>query len=238
LGTEGTSAYVSVLMRPQGILHQGAYGGWFALALRGSTDIFVGMNYSQNTYGLEVGFEHAQTTKNAVVGTTAFAVLRIDFTEGVDPVYLYLNPQPGAPEPATPSASLINLNVNFVNTISLTGPGASAFDSLRIGATFSDVAPAVADFDVNQIVNGDDLAIWRTNFGTGTTHGQGDADNDADVDGSDFLILQRQVGFPHAVSLAGFSVPEPSMAWLAGVAICVASLSVFRPSQYCSPRQS
>lgn len=98
LGTEGTSAYVSVLMRPQGILHQGAYGGWFGLALRGSTVIVVGMNYSHNTYGLEVGFENSQTTTIAVVGIAAFAVLRIDFTEGVDPVYLYLNPQPGAPE--------------------------------------------------------------------------------------------------------------------------------------------
>lgn len=77
----------------------------------------------------------------AAIGKTFFGVIRIDFTEGVDPVYLYLNPQPGAPEPATPSASLINLNVNFLNMVSLAGPGGVGYDSLRIGTTYADVTP-------------------------------------------------------------------------------------------------
>jgi hypothetical protein len=141
LGAEGTSAYISVLIRPQGILHQGAYDGWFALALRGSTDVFFGMSYPGSTIGLEVGFEKSLTSVDAVIGQAFFGVIRIDFTEGVDPVYLYLNPQPGAPEPATPSASLINLNVNFLNIVSLTGPGAVGYDSLRIGTTYADVTP-------------------------------------------------------------------------------------------------
>lgn len=141
LGTEGASAYISVLIRPQGILHQGAYDGWFALALRGSTDVFFGMSYPGERIGLEVGFEKSLTNVNAVIGQMFFGVIRIDFTEGVDPVYLYLNPQPGAPEPATPSASLINLNVNFLNKVSLTGPGGVGYDSLRIGTTYADVTP-------------------------------------------------------------------------------------------------
>jgi hypothetical protein len=141
LGTEGTSAYISFLIQPQGILHQGAFNGWFAVVLRGSTEVVVGMGSNSEQIGMEVGFEEARTNVNAVVGQTFFSVLRIDFTEGVDPVYMYLNPQPGAPEPATPSVSLINLNVDFLSTIGLAGPGASGYDSLRIGTTYADVTP-------------------------------------------------------------------------------------------------
>ncbi|MBA4107603.1 MAG: hypothetical protein C0485_17845 [Pirellula sp.] len=141
LGVEGTSAYISVLIQPQGIFHQGAFNGWFALVLRGSTDVVFGMSSFGDEIGLEVGFERSATNVKAAIGQTFFGVIRIDFTEGVDPTYLYLNPQPGAPEPATPSASLINLNVNFLNMVSLTGPGGVGYDSLRIGATYADVTP-------------------------------------------------------------------------------------------------
>jgi hypothetical protein len=161
LGIEGTSAYISVLIQPQGILHQGAYDGWFALALRGSTDVFFGMSYPGSTIGLEVGFEKSLTNVNAVIGQTFFGVIRIDFTEGVDPVYLYLNPQPGAPEPATPSASLINLNVNFLNMVSLTGPGGVGYDSLRIGTTYADVTPVPEPAALSLVGVAAIAVIWR-----------------------------------------------------------------------------
>jgi hypothetical protein len=70
------------------------------------------------------------------------------------------------------------------------------------------------DFDGNGVVNGADLAAWRTNFGdTTATLSQGDADDDDDVDGSDFLIWQRNVGA--AALLAGHAIPEPATAALA-----------------------
>lgn len=227
LGDEGTSAYISFLVQPQGILHQGAYNGWFALALRGSTDIFAGMSSFGDSYSLEVGFERAITNTSAAVGKTAFLVLRIDFTEGVDPVRLYVNPQPGAPEPAAPSASLINLNVNFINTISLTGPGASAFDAIRIGTTFADVAPAAADYDNDGAVGAGDLAIWQTGFGMPepATRSQGDADENADVDGADLMIWQRQTGFPHAANVQPLAVPEPAGLTLMALLLCCMACS-------------
>jgi hypothetical protein len=210
LGTEDTSIYISGLMQPRGILHQGAYDGWFGLALRGSTTIVVGMVYQSGNYGLEVGFERALTPTQAVIGRTEFFVLRIDFTEGVDPVYLYLNPEPGAPEPATPTVSEINLNVNFINTVSLTGPGSNAFDALRIGTTYADVAPATSDFNDDGSVNGEDLAAWTAGYGPGPLAAtEGDADLDQDVDGKDFLIWQRQAGY-QSTSIVASSVPEPT----------------------------
>ena len=74
-----------------------------------------------------------------------------------------------------------------------------------------------ADFDEDGDVDGNDLTRWRNNFGTGTTHMQGDADGDADADGADFLTWQRQVGSGRAVSSttkAFAAVPEPASAAL------------------------
>ncbi|MCI0491971.1 MAG: hypothetical protein L0Z07_03425 [Planctomycetes bacterium] len=74
-----------------------------------------------------------------------------------------------------------------------------------------------ADFDGDGIVDRDDLAIWRTNYGItmGATVLQGDADGDGDVDGDDFLKWQQQVGGPPVPGMgsgAGLtaSVPEPA----------------------------
>jgi hypothetical protein len=71
--------------------------------------------------------------------------------------------------------------------------------------------PFGADFDEDGDVDGHDLVEWRTGFGTSGTasHIQGDADGDQDVDGVDFLILQRQLGSPASVA-ATAAIPEPA----------------------------
>lgn len=214
LGVEGTSAYISILMRPQGILGQGAYGGWFGLALRGSPDVFVGMLYGGTKYGigLDLG-PQTLSSRSAVIDRTEFLVFRVDFTEGVDPMRLYVNPQPGAAEPAVPSASLINNDLNQIRGFSLTGPGAAAFDAIRVGTTFLDVAPPTSDFNNSGKVDGADLSIWTPAFGSTTaSHGQGDTNWDGDVDGHDFLVWQRQAGAMYAVPPPTRLVPEPSPA--------------------------
>jgi rhamnogalacturonan endolyase len=52
------------------------------------------------------------------------------------------------------------------------------------------------DFDLDDDVDHDDLAIWQQTSGTSQSQGYlpGDADGDADVDGRDFLIWQRNYG--------------------------------------------
>jgi T5SS/PEP-CTERM-associated repeat protein len=54
---------------------------------------------------------------------------------------------------------------------------------------------AGGDFNGDSVVDGADLAMWRTGFGmTYATHDDGDADGDHDIDGADFLTWQRQLG--------------------------------------------
>ena len=70
------------------------------------------------------------------------------------------------------------------------------------------------DFNEDGDVDGDDLLLWESGFGTasGAGHGDGDADSDFDVDGRDFLIWQSQFGLslpPGSGSARIAPVPEP-----------------------------
>ncbi len=75
-----------------------------------------------------------------------------------------------------------------------------------------------ADFNGDGRVDAGDLASWRTGFGRTTGAGplDGDADNDQDVDGADFLNWQRQLGAAGAITTA---IPEPASIALAAMAV-------------------
>ena len=78
-----------------------------------------------------------------------------------------------------------------------------------------------ADFDGDGFVDGDDLAIWESGFGSTaqTTNATGDADGNGVVDGVDFLVWQRNAtNFPAASA----SVPEPAAAGVGLIAFVVA----------------
>jgi secreted trypsin-like serine protease len=91
------------------------------------------------------------------------------------------------------------------------GPGSySAFTPV---ATYADWILEV--IGVHGPVDDADLAAWRANFGlpNGAAKDQGDANNDGDVDGGDFLIWQQQFSGP-AVRDAAKAIPEPKTALL------------------------
>ncbi len=62
------------------------------------------------------------------------------------------------------------------------------------------------------LVDGNDLHLWHTSFGLHgiATHMQGNADNDLDVDGTDFLMWQRQLGSEIASAPGSSNIPEPN----------------------------
>ena len=106
-GIDNTTAYFSFMIRPEGVLNQGAFGGWFGVALRGNAnDVLVGRPTGSPVYTMEVpgGAARQLTTKTVAVGESTLFVMRIDFLPGNDSIRLYVNPVPGGSEPSTPSA--------------------------------------------------------------------------------------------------------------------------------------
>lgn len=77
--------------------------------------------------------------------------------------------------------------------------------------------PLPGDFNDDGLFDAADLAIWETNFGMSNnaspTHG--DAEYDADVDGADFLALQRLLDFGVSGQSPAASTPEPASLELA-----------------------
>ena len=102
------------------------------------------------------------------------------------------------------------------------------YNPTSVVVTYGGVAaPGVgADFNGDGIVNGDDLAVWKSNFGKGSNppppalQSEGDANGDGVVDGNDFMIIQRQWGGPPAVPALA-AVPEPSSVVLAMAALAI-----------------
>lgn len=115
----------------------------------------------------------------------------------------------------SPSLALNSATATQAPGVDLIGVPRPQGSGIDIGALERPVL--LADFDNNQIVNAADLARWRANFGT--TANQGDANGDGRVNGADFLIWQRQLGWTNATATAA-GVPEPA-------AFCIAATAAF-----------
>ncbi len=107
-------------------------------------------------------------------------------------------------------ASLDGFKGEYEITVTLNGEEQSVLATLTDGGLSLDVAlPTLsADFDGDGNVDGDDLTIWKTNFGQATTQPFGDANGDGVTDGGDFFLWQQQLGMSVSGSLT--SVPEPA----------------------------
>jgi hypothetical protein len=105
---------------------------------------------------------------------------------------------------------------NLVGDGVFASPGGGGFSE----ATAFVTVRVTGDFNDDLLVNGDDLAVWATNFGDRSgqaTLAMGDADANGDVDGNDFLIWQRNVSV--APNPETQSAPEPGSAGLATIAL-------------------
>jgi hypothetical protein len=90
-----------------------------------------------------------------------------------------------------------------------------------------------ADFNGDGVVDGEDLAIWETNFGitSGATALQGDADGDGDVDGDDYDAWLMQISPGSGASNGGLAnVPEPSSLAIACFAVAFGLIGRRRPA--------
>jgi hypothetical protein len=82
-----------------------------------------------------------------------------------------------------------------------------------------------ADFTHDGRVNSADLTAWRNAF---KLTAAGDADNDGDSDGADFLIWQRQLGSGASAASVATGVPEPGALEFTLAVLALSSIGQFR----------
>ncbi|MDX1964315.1 MAG: PEP-CTERM sorting domain-containing protein [Pirellulales bacterium] len=142
--TATQTMWLSVLLRPENPVNQGAFNGFFGIYLRGSlTDVFIGkpgggslFNYVVEERGggsQLVGSGSASVAANQIKQL----VMRVDLTPGADLFRLAVNP-------ATPISTLqpgLNLNIGNVLGVAVYSSGAHSVDEIRWGTTFADVIP-------------------------------------------------------------------------------------------------
>jgi hypothetical protein len=152
LGQTGTTQYLSFLIQPEGVLDEGIFSGFFGLMLGSAQyDLFTGKPGGGQLHSYVVedrgGTGQTASTSSVVVGQVALLVVKAEFGDTTDPtatdrLTLYVNPQVGAPEPATGTVKQIPAFGQF-DSVLLYSTGAFSLDEIRIGDTFESVTPGV-----------------------------------------------------------------------------------------------
>lgn len=215
LGTPGTTAWFSLLVRPDDVSSALSYMG-----LRVGTTDTAFFGYQENVFAVqEAGGlgQQAASGISAATGQTAFLVLRADFAAGNDTLTLYVNPTPGLAAPDSPHVAIkSDLDLGSFDTITIAiGRGISAndagLDELRIGTTFSDVAPGLVvttttDTNSSGIVEGNlahDITWLHANRGASVSLREAliAAENTPGVNGIQFAITNPLVSGRHTITL-------------------------------------
>jgi hypothetical protein len=165
--TNANPTYYSVLIRPDNL---GPTNGEFYLQIFGQpnqNDLLVGKLPGSTFWGLQSGTNLGQAFSSvpAVSNQTAFLVVRGNYVQGGASTFLlYVNPTPGAPEPATPDAT-VSFNIETQNGIAFNTENGSAasFDEIRIGTNYADVTPAVVVVPNTNAFNITSIAVTGTN---------------------------------------------------------------------------
>ena len=145
LGDPGTVNYMSVLLRPEGILNQGLFNGFFGVTLQtGGTEAFIGKagGGSLNEYVLENrgGADQVSTDVLTIVDQPTLLVLKAEHGTFSTFLELFVDPVPGLGEPESSQASRRIVNEPVVG-LTAYSTGAYSLDEIRVGTTFADVVP-------------------------------------------------------------------------------------------------
>ncbi len=154
--TNFNPTYYSVLIRPDNL---GPTNGIAYLQIFGQpngNDLLAGKLTGSTFWGLQSGTNLGQafSTVPVVSNQTTFLVVRGNYVPGGASTFLlYVNPTPGAPEPATPDAT-VSFNIEIQNGLAFnTENGAAAsYDEIRVGTNYADVTPAVSLVATNPFV--------------------------------------------------------------------------------------
>lgn len=149
---DGSTYYMSVLLRPEGTLGEGPFSGFFGMTLGNNlatyaNEVFIGKpggGAGLNEYVIEDrgGGNQSASGVAAVVGDAVLLVLRIEFGSIDSDFSLYVDPLPGAGEPAAADATRTNSILSSISYLGLYSTGAFSVDEIRFGTTYADVVPA------------------------------------------------------------------------------------------------
>jgi hypothetical protein len=170
---------------------------------------------SDLTFGTEyiavVSYTSDDDDSNALLTNDGFATLWINPVDSASTSITDTLPNTNIVNDATRPQTQLALRQGTSNNAN--GPARVLVDVASIGDSFSEVLTAVsgggptfspADFDEDGFVDADDLATWKTAFGSTAA---GDTNNDGVSDGADFLVWQQEyTGPPPAIA----AVPEPA----------------------------
>jgi T5SS/PEP-CTERM-associated repeat protein len=218
LGAPDTTSYLSFIVRPEDVLGQGQFGGFFGIYLGASTgnELFVGKPGSGQIFALEDvgGANQHSSGVSAVIDEEFLLVVRADFSDGNDQFTLYVNPTPGGAEPL--SGTIKNdSDVGTVRNIGILSSGAFSIDELRIGASYADVVPAglPGDYNNDGKVDAADYVVWRKN--EGTTNMLPNDPIGGTIGPAQFDQWRANFGATIGSGAANHSVPEPAAIVLA-----------------------
>jgi hypothetical protein len=154
LGTDGSTVYLSFLLRPGNASESGTVDGYYGISLFGSTGgLFIGKPGAQGggvgisqEYVLEDYGGTSQVSAGAAVtpNQTVLLVVKCVFAAGNDTFTLYVDPIPSAAEPVAGAVKNdTDIGTCGVLTISSGYDSSHTFtlDEIRLGATFESVTP-------------------------------------------------------------------------------------------------
>jgi hypothetical protein len=139
LAVPGSVYYLSFLYRPEG---EGGYGSIVVGTGRGR-ELAIGRSSSSTLFYLAQrgGLGRFFADQEAIVGQTAFMVVKMEFMEGPDRFTLFMNPSPGEPEPAHGLVKQ-DMDLSEATHLFLYSRSAWSVDEIRLGKTWAEVTPA------------------------------------------------------------------------------------------------
>lgn len=136
-----------------------------------------------------------------------------------------------------PNQSEVDRYQGYVNDGTLTADDGSDVPTIYLDDSMIKICALDADFDGDCDTDTDDLATWQANYGMTGLAGElkaiGDADNDGDVDGADFLELQIEFGVGVDPDPLGTvtNIPEPAAIHLLLIGSLATTLKRYRTTQ-------
>ena len=147
IGNDDETVYLSFLLRAEGVVNSGSYGGYFGIYLdstKGEPDLFIGKggdNDLDHWLLEDRGGSGQFPSKHKVLsGETAHLVVKAEFLKGNDRFWLFVNP--GSSEPRVADAIKRDIDLGLVDALVIYNGGAFSLDEIRIGTTFQDVVSA------------------------------------------------------------------------------------------------